>query len=201
MTSSNINGVIGDVRDAADDLNDGASEVADDEGDAIEENVLYYYSRDPEWLGRTKSALRNQHRRLGRGKYANNVYINGLVAPHAAIAEFGSGDRAGETWDGGPDPNPDPPEAYRGDFDFDAPPFSRELYESIRAWIRTKPIITDDEAEEAFEISSVISDEGTYEHAFFRPAWEDRAGKPSRGYDDSPIVRHVERMAKRVFDG
>lgn len=199
MTSSNIDDVIGDVQDTADDLNSGAKRVANDEGDEIEQRVLKYYYDDPEWLGRTKSALRNQHKRLGRGKYANSVYINGLVAPHAPIAEFGSGSRAGEPYVG--NLNPDGPSHYRGNFDFDAPNLSRELLLSIKAWVRTKPIDVEDEDEAAFEIADTIAKKGTYEHAFFRPAWEDRAGKPSRGYQNSPIVDHVERMAKEVFDG
>jgi len=200
MTTSNIGNVIDDVNDTTDELRRGAKRVADDEGQEIKRRAIKYYTEDPEWLGRTKKAIRQQLRRQGNGIYDSSVYVNGLMAPHAKIAEMGSGHRGGE-------PHPKSQEAarksqYRGDHQYDAPSMSRELRLSILAWVKTKPIYGEGSDEElAGDIAATIAKEGTYQHPFIRPAWEDRAYVPAReDTRNAPVTRSVERMIRDTFD-
>lgn len=200
MTASNIGDVIDDVDDTSDELRRGAKRVADDEGAEIKRRAIKYYTEDPEWLGRTKKAIRQQLRRQGDGIYDSSVYINGLMAPHAKLAEMGSGRRGNEA-------HPKSEEAarkseYRGDHQYDAPSMSRELLLSILAWVKTKPIYGEGTDEDlAGDIAKVISEEGTYQHPFIRPAWEDRAYVPAReDTRNAPATRSVERMVRDSFD-
>jgi len=200
MTSSNIDGLIDDVNDTSDELRRGAKQVADDEGSEIQRRAIKYYTEDPEWLGRTKKAIRQQLRRQGDGVYDSSVYINGLMAPHAKIAEMGSGNRGNEIFQGSVDAGRK--SQYRGDHDYDAPSMSRELLLSILAWVKTKPVYGDESDKElAGDIAATIAREGTYQHPFIRPAWEDRAYVPVReDTRNAPVTRSVERMVLDALD-
>jgi len=205
MTTSNIGSVIDGVEDTRDCLERGSRDVAEDEGDQIHRLTLKNYRRDPEWLGRTEKAIRNQLRRNTNGKYSSHIYINGMMAPHAKIAEMGSGKRANRTKPArsqGPRPLEAAPKSdYRGDFNYDAPPMSRELQLSILAWIKTKPILAEDEESLAGDIAATIADKGTYAHPFLRPAWEDRTHVPTdRPTERSPVVDNVKDMVEDCFD-
>jgi len=208
MTSSNIGDVIDDVDDTSEQLRRGSRRVADDEGQEIKRRAIKYYTEDPEWLGRTKKAIRQQLRRQGNGIYDSSVYINGLMAPHAKIAEMGSGHRGGE-------PHPKSQEAarksqYRGDHQYDAPSMSRELRLSILAWVKTKPIYGEGSDEEiANTIAANIAKDagprdqpdGTYQHPFIRPAWEDRTNVPTgNSTENAPAVISVENMVLDSFN-
>jgi hypothetical protein len=97
-----------------------------------------------------------------------------------------------------------PKSAYRGDHDYDTPSMNRELLLSILAWIKTKPIIHGGDDEElAGDIAATIAREGTYQHPFIRPAWEDRTNTPdaaSGRVKDSNTVRNVKRMVEDALD-
>jgi ElaB/YqjD/DUF883 family membrane-anchored ribosome-binding protein len=208
MTSSNIDGLIDDVNDTSEQLRRGARQVADDEGQEIKRRAIKYYTEDPEWLGRTKKAIRQQLRRQGNGIYDSSVYVNGLMAPHAKIAEMGSGDKANQSL---------PKSAtaaskteYRGDHQYDAPSMSRELRLSILAWVKTKPIYGEGGDEEiANTVAANIAKDagprdqpdGTYQHPFIRPAWEDRAYVPAReDTRNAPVTLSVENMVLDSFN-
>jgi len=208
MTSSNIDDLIDDVDDTSDELRRGSRRVADDEGAEIQRRAIQYYKEDPEWLGRTEKAIRQQLRRQGDGIYDSSVYINGLMAPHAKLAEMGSGEKARESL-------PKSAQAaskdqYRGDHQYDAPSMSRELRLSILAWVKTKPIYGDGTDEEiAGDIAATIAKDvgpedmpdGTYQHPFIRPAWEDRAYVPKReDTRNAPITLSVENMVLDSFN-
>jgi len=206
MTTSNIDSVIDGVEDSRDELQRGCRDVAEDEGDAIHNEAVGFYTADPEWLGRTQKAIRNQLRRHTNGKYSSHIYINGMMAPHAKVAEMGSGARGKEVFRGSPvDAGALAPKSdYRGDHNYDTPTMSRELLLSILAWIKTKPIIHGGDDEElAGDIASTIADKGTFQHPFIRPAWERRTNTPDGAagrVKDSDTVRNVKRMVEDAFD-
>jgi len=208
MTSSNIDDLIDDVDDTSEQLRRGSRRVADDEGAEIQRRAIQYYKEDPEWLGRTEKAIRQQLRRQGDGIYDSSVYINGLMAPHAKLAEMGSGKRGNEVFGNGP--NVASKTDYRGDHDYDAPSMSRELLLSILAWVKTKPIYGEGTDEEiAGDIAATIAKDvgpedmpdGTYQHPFIRPAWEDRAYVPKRkDTRNAPVTLSVENMVLDSFN-
>lgn len=208
MTSSNINDLIDDVDDTSEQLRRGAKRVADDEGTEIKRRAIKYYTEDPEWLGRTKKAIRQQLRRKQDGVYDSSVYINGLMAPHAKLAEMGSGDKANQSLP--KSANAASKSEYRGDHQYDAPSMSRELRLSILAWVKTKPIYGEGSDEEiANTIAANIAKDagprdqpdGTYQHPFIRPAWEDRTNVPTgSSTKNAPAVISVERMLQDTFN-
>jgi len=208
MTSSNIDDLIDDVDDTSDELRRGSRRVADDEGAEIQRRAIKYYQEDPEWLGRTEKAIRQQLRRKSDGIYDSSIYINGLMAPHAKIAEMGSGDKARQSLPKSADAASK--DQYRGDHQYDAPSMSRELRLSILAWVKTKPVYgegTDEEIANSVAVN-IAKDagpedqpDGTHQHPFIRPAWEDRAYVPKReDTRNAPVTRSVENMVLDSFN-
>lgn len=192
---SNIGDVRDSINDAKSDLQENMATVTRKESEIVEQKAQHYLFKDANWTGRTSQALTKGTDHSATGIFKGFVYVDAAVAPHAKLAEFGSGDKTGKMLGRSEDARP--PDSYPSDYPYEAPDFSEDLVTSLLAWIKTKPIATDKPPKEvAREMAMMISAEGTYMHPFIRPAWQDRVGPRGRGR----MLNNIEDGVKDAFD-
>jgi len=197
MTDSNIDGVVRDVRETKQDLKQNVNKTTRREGKHLADEAERYISEDSGWTGRMRQAISMDYDSLERGRATFTVYVDSSISPYSERVEFGSGGRTGQPWEGSVQ-NIDTDFSKPKNYPYDAPTFSNDLFLSMMAWIKTKPIQVDMTLEEAaLEYARSIANNGTFMHPFMRPAYEDRAGPNSRG---GPLMYNIRRTVKDAFE-
>ena len=186
---SNIDDVIDSIDDVQDDIR---SELRKRVGRAmavLRQRVQLYIQKDADWTGDLHRSIKKSETIVDDQTLSFSVYTDSTIAPHAALVEYGTGDRGNptETWVGSESitetASNKPP-----DYPYDSPsidyneadPFDLTGYGSfaglvstIQKWMETKPVAPrkGDVFTSAVLISRSIIENGTYGHPFMRPAW------------------------------
>lgn len=158
------------------------SNLHDDVTDAVEEDAEYTATAAKGIVVHENTVWStNLYRSIGVKRTdmsrINSVKIHANV-PYAAYVEFGTGARGQSS--------------VSPRFQFEAPPFSRDLFKNIQAWVMQKPAFYGTRSEEvAYKIAQAIAEKGTNPHPFMRPAWH--TGKRT-------VVQNAESAVQRAVN-
>jgi len=186
---SNIDDVIDSIDDVKDDLR---SEIRKRVGrvlQMLQQRAKVYVQKDADSSGRLHRSIKTDVD-VGAKTVSFTCFTDAGIAPHAAIVEYGTGDRTENYWRGSEQLTQDTagkPAQFPFDSpDIDLPPeddlFNLSGYAGfaqfvsiIQRWMETKPVTPQkgDVFTSAVLIARTIIEEGNYAHPFMRPAWFD----------------------------
>ncbi|AGF91196.1 hypothetical protein HAPG_00010 [Halorubrum phage GNf2] len=186
---SNIDDVIDSIDDVQEDIR---SELRKRVGRAmaiLRQRVRTYVQTDSDWTGDLHRSIKKDTTVVDDETLSFSVYTDATIAPHAALVEYGTGDRGNptEVWQGSASLS-DKASNKPADYPYDSPsidyneadPFNLTGYagfaglvSTIQTWMETKPVAPQkgNVFTSAVLISRSIIENGTYGHPFMRPAW------------------------------
>lgn len=194
---SNVDSVIEDVGDVEDDLRHEMHKRVGSAMRMVEKRAKQYVMQDSNHRGGLVDSIR-------RSTHSTDKTIKFTVsahAPHAAIVEYGSGERTNQPWEKSKVPPPMDLSTPRG-FPYSAPdmdynednPFDLTGKNSfagfvghIEEWMATKPVESriNDRFASAVIIAQTIVEEGNLAHPFMRPAWFDKRLRVEKAAKDA----------------
>lgn len=194
--TSNIDDVIDSIDDVKDDIRYEMRKRVNRAMEMCAQRARVYVQKDSDYTGSLYQSIKTDNKGSGfigtRDRELDfRVYTDARIAPHAALVEFGSGDRGerGDEWKNSESAKP--PENYPSGFPYDAPdpmyddevpsnlddfPEFAELVSVIQEWMRNKPVEPEGGRtifESSVLIAQAIVEDGRYQHPFMRPAWYD----------------------------
>jgi hypothetical protein len=176
---SNVDAVIGSVRDLKSDIRDNIIKQMLKALQEIKKRITMYINRDANYRGALKKSIRQEYDTTTDSSMEFTVYSDSRVAPYNGLVEFGSGAKTNDAYIGTPTPTPD---EYPPEYPYSAPDIETGTGKYywfrgiIMNWMEEKPIIpaSGDMVASAGAIASEIIEKGTYAHPYMRPAAVDK---------------------------